>query len=187
MKGFDQAAAPPENMEQKAAPPSMEQAKGKPASPELAKEYEKFVGMGLMALSSEEFMPKAAQMLQSKMALPQAMAQIGVTIGAKIFKAARQQGKPINPAVLVHGGAELMGKIGEMAQAAGEDVSEEDVETAYYLAADQMNSMMAQDGAFDEDYAVEGQDEFMAQIGQEPVSRVQSMIAAARKKPMRDR
>ena len=194
MKGFDQAAAPQQEqaapspgMDQPPAAPSMEEAQRKPASPELQKEYEKFVGMGLMALTSEEFMPKAAQILQGKMALPQAMAQIGVVIGTKIFKAARKQGKPVSPEVLVHGGAELMGKIGEMAQAAGEDVSEEDVETAFYLAADQMNNIMAEDGAFEEDYVVEGADEFRTQVGEDQINKVAQKMMAARKQPIRNR
>ena len=76
-------------------------------------------------------------------------------------------------------------QIGEMAQAAGlEDVTDEDIETAYYLAADQLNDVLGAQGAFDAELAAEDEDEFLAQIGQEPVQRVQSRMQGARDQMM---
>ena len=150
MQGFDAPGM---------APPSAEAAKGQPASPEQQEQYNKFVLMGMSALLSEDFMPKAVQMLKSAPSKSDAMARIGSTIVGRMYDSAKQQGQPIDPTVMVHGGLEIMQQIGEMAQAAGlEDVTDEDIETAYYLAADQLNDVLGAQGAFDAELAAEDEE-----------------------------
>lgn len=145
-----------------AAAPSMDAAKGTPATEEEQDAYNRFVGMALMALSEKGFMEQAAKAIGDNPSKEDAMAKIGTTIVGRIYQASREQGAPVQPSVLLHGGAEIMQQIGEFATAAGHEVTPEQVETAFFLAADEMNDILAQQGALGEELAPEDEDEFMA-------------------------
>lgn len=167
--------------------PQREGAGTRPASPEEERQYSQFVGMALKALSADAFLPKAEKILTGSGDTVSGMAQLGASVVSRLYESAKEQGKPIAPVVLLHGGAAVMQEIGEMAKAAGRtDVTPEDVETAYFMAADMMNDYLAQTGDMAELFAAEDEDEFLAQIGDEQVNSVRQRLSGARERQVQN-
>lgn len=156
MNGFEAAMAggaqqaPQPEMDQKGFQPAGQD--GTPATPEQQAQYNKFVAMALLALYDDKFMPKAQAMLEKSPNVVDGMASLATAIVSRIYMAAKQQGSDIPPEVVLHGGYEIMAEIGEFANAIGiQGVGEEQVENAYYLAADKFRSTLDANGMLDKE------------------------------------
>lgn len=171
--GMAAGAAP----EQRA--PSREAQQEPNVTPEQQQEYNKFVGFSLMTMAQDGFLEKAKKAMEANPSIEDGMAQIGANVAYRVFTKARQEGQTISPAVLVHGGAEIMEKVGEMAGAAGIEVTPEQIEDAYYMAADIMNEKLTEMGIMDEEFAAEDAEDFMAQNSEE-VERVRGRVQGVR-------
>lgn len=175
MKGLSQAMGP----EQQAGP------KQKPASKEEQAEYNKFVGMGMTMLWSDQFMPTAEKMLKASPDEVEAMARLGVAIGSRIYDGAKKQGHDISPAVMLHGGLEIMQQITEFAIAAGiPKIGPEDTEDAYYLAADMFRAHLQGKGEIDPEASAADLDQITSSYGAEPVENAKGRIQNVQQRQM---
>jgi hypothetical protein len=127
---------------------------GTPATPEQQQQYNRFVAMSILMLYDEKFMPKAQQMLSGGTTPVDAMARIGSSIASRIYMGAKKQGAEIPAEVVLHGGWELMNEIRTFAQTTGAgEISDEQMEDAYYLASDMMRSTLQGAGMVDQEQA----------------------------------
>ncbi len=139
MKGFGAAQKPRPTAPQKQATENQE------------KQFELVLSQGKLALFDEEFMPHAAKLLETSPTPVDGMAKIGAAIGTQLYMSAFKSGNLIEPIVLIEAGRKLMDDVGEFANASGVTVSPDDVENAFYMAADMTRANLVSMGAFNQD------------------------------------
>ena len=116
-------------------------AEGETASPEEQALYNNFVSLALMHLHSEGMADRIAEQVRQGDPVEQ-IGRIAASIGMTVMRKAEEQGQAIPPDILLHGGAEIVSQVGEVAQAAGVQVGKQDLENALYVAADAVQSLM---------------------------------------------
>lgn len=160
-------------------------AQGKQASPELQAQYNRFVGMCLKLLWGEKFLPKVVKMFQKHPNQTDAMASIGAGIAQRIYMEAKKNGHEIPPEVLVHGGWEVMQEIATLAQAAGiKGIEPDEIETAYYLAADKVREALDQAGLIDPQMVQEQSEQVRQMAGDDLIGNVQQRVGGAQQKTL---
>lgn len=159
------------------------QVDGKQASPELQAKYNRFVAMGIMMLWDEKFTPKALAVFKEHPNQTDALASIGAAIAQRIYMKAKEQGDEIPPEVVVHAGWELMNEVAEFATAAGvQGIEPDEIETAYYLAADKVREALEKAGLMDPSVAQSGFEAAKSALGDEGVSAVRSRMQGSQQK-----
>ena len=188
MNGFGQAlsGAQQPTPSQPAPEPKVPQPQGmepQQASPEMQRVYNRFVGMCLMLLWGEKFLSKASKIIKAHPNETDAMAVIGSTIVQRVFLAADEQGRPIPPEVLLHGGLEVMHEVATFAQAAGvQGIEPDEIETAFYLAADKVRDGLIRAGKMDPQQMSEQFDQIKEMAGEEKLTDVQQRMQGAQQK-----
>lgn len=191
MNGFGQALGGPQQQAQAAtqqpAPgPTAPQPPGtepKQASPEQQRLYNRFVGMCMAMLWSEKFMASAAKIIKAHPNETDAMAVIGATIVQRVFVAADEQGEPIPPEILLHGGLEVMHEVATFAKAAGvEGIEPDEIETAFYLAADKVREGLIRAGKLDPQQLAEQFEQVKSLAGEEKLKDVEARMQGSQQK-----
>lgn len=175
---------------QQAAPQGLGQAEPKApgierqqASPELQAVYNRFVGLCMAMLWSDRFMSQASKIIQEHPDETDAMAMIGAAVVQRVYMAADQQGEPVPPEVLLHGGLEVMNEVATFAQAAGvQGIEPDEIETAFFLAADKVRAALEQAGKINPDEMAEQFEELRAMVGDDVVSATEQKLSGARQK-----
>lgn len=170
MQGFDGALG----AQGQAAP---EQQGGRQASPEEQAEYNKFVAMGVLMLYDKRFMETAREILEKSPQIVDGMARLGAAIATRIYTGAKKQGQEIPAAVILHGGWELMHEVKEFAVVAGfGDITEEDTENAYYMAADMFRSSLDGTGDLDPEAGQQEFEQMRKQYGDDMFAALASRV-----------
>ncbi|UWQ30269.1 hypothetical protein [Leisingera sp. M523] len=188
MNGFAQALGGQQHKEQPGPPqdakaPQVPGTEPKQATPEQQRVYNRFVGLSMAMLWSEKFMAKAAKIIKAHPNETDAMAMIGATIVQRVFMAADDQGEPVPPEVLLHGGLEVMNEVATFAQAAGvQGIEPDEIETAYYLAADKVREGLIQAGKLDPQELAGQFEQIKGMAGEEKLANVQGRLQGAQQK-----
>lgn len=144
-------------MEQMTPPTPAAQAMGGPreanATPEQQAAYNKFVGSALLhVFGDEKVMGKILGQIGDDPV--QDVGRTAANIGFVVLKKAQAAGETIPPEVILHGGQELVAVLAELAQAGKRiEMTPEDIEKAYYVAADTFRQMMQGEGGIDPETA----------------------------------
>jgi hypothetical protein len=119
-------------------------------SPEEQAQYDQFVANGMKLIFNEKVAPALIQRLQADPNPIHGLAATSVMIVSKLVESARQNGKEIDPDVIMHGGTEIMSSVAELAKAAKiHDFTPDEQEKAFYAAADMYTDQQAKNGTLD--------------------------------------
>lgn len=169
--------------QQEAAQGGMASAHGKQASKEMQAIYNRFVGACMLAIWDEKFMPKALQLFQSNPNQTDALASIAAGVVQRVFAGAKKKGTPIPMEVMVHGGLEVVQQVADFATAAGvQGIEPDEVETAYYLAADKVKEALVASGDLDLSNAEQDLEQVRSMAGDDVLSNVQSRMQGSQQK-----
>jgi hypothetical protein len=143
MQGLGAGAPQPQEDRAQAMTPNG----AKEATPEQQAQFDKFVQMSMVILYDPQFVQKAREMIRGPQGPVEGVADVGIAIVSRIIMQAQKERQQIDPAVILHGGWQVINYIAEVARlSAGVDLSDEDVETAYYLAADKLRAVLDKAG-----------------------------------------
>jgi hypothetical protein len=195
MEGFEQAmgqgaaAGPPSPAPQGApqAPQGAPQGgqapqNGVPATPEQQAQYNRFFAYSILMLYNEDFMPKVQELFQKTPTPIEAAARVGAAIATRIYTAALDKGAEIPTEVMLYAGQEVMGEIAEMARMAGlANLSPEDVETAYYMAADMVRHALEGAGKIGDIDGKQELDQIRGMIGDDRMGQVVDRMGQVQK------
>lgn len=137
--------------EQKREDPKAPEGKDAPGAemlptPELKAVYNQVYGATLSMLYSEKFMPKAEQAIQNAPTPEAGVSQIAAAIGAKVYKTAMQKGDDIPDEVMLLGGWRVVQEVADFARTdAGVEINDEQIETAFYMASEELRGMLGED------------------------------------------
>jgi len=121
-------------------------------SPEEQKQYDQFVKNGMNLIYDEGGLGKIVESLKGGENPIGGLANTLVSVVSRLEDSAEQNKQQISGDVLYHGGVELMEQLAEMAEAAKiHEFSEEDLESALYLALDQYRAMRQEQGKLPEE------------------------------------
>lgn len=155
LKQAPQGAAPPQGRPAPSAEPPMAQGPGQPGmaeeasnvSPEEQAEYDAFVTNGMQLIYNEQLMPQLLERIEGGGNPIEGLANAAALVVMRLEDSAEGQGQAISNDVKFHGGTELMEQLAELAEAAGiHEYSEEEVESAFYLALDTYRSTRQEQG-----------------------------------------
>lgn len=163
LKQPPQGGAPPSGMPQAQGGPPMAGATGQPmpagpgagppteeagnVSPEEQAEYEQFVTNGMQLMYNEELMPQLLERIEGAGNPVEGLANAAAMVVMRLEDSAEGQERAISEDVKFHGGTELLEQMAELAQEAGiHEYSEEEVESAFYLALDIYRSTRQEQG-----------------------------------------
>lgn len=152
MNGLGQAAAgmqPGQSAQIPEAGFSPETAQMRRAGPEEQQVYNQFVGLGMTMLYDDKFMDTAIKTMKAAPKPALGVSSVAANLAFRVYKEGIQQGKQIDDTILVHAGAELTGLVIELATAAGVQLSKQDEEEVYLLAADQFRDVAEDEGLLD--------------------------------------
>lgn len=146
---------------------------GTPATPQQQAQYNRFFAYSLLMLYDEKFLPKVQELFQKSPTPIEAAARVGAAIATRIYIGAEKQGSKIPPEVILYAGQEVMAEIAEMARSAGiADLSQEDVETAYYMAADMVRASLEGAGKIDKTNASQDFEQIRNMVGDDKLNQV---------------
>ena len=158
---------------------------GKQASPEMQSLYNRFVGACMLAIWDEKFMPKALKLFQQSPNQTDAMASIAAGVVQRVFAGAKKQGSQMPIEVMIHGGLEVVQQVADLASAAGvEGIEPDEIETAYYLAADKVRDALTKSGDLDASAADQDLEQLRSMAGEETFANVSSRMQSAQQKTM---
>lgn len=121
-------------------------------SPEEQAQYEEFVGNGLNLIYDEKGLQKLVTALESGGSPIEGLAHTLVGVVSRLEDSAKESGTPINGDVVLHGSVEIMEGLVEMSETAGiHEYSEEDMESAFFMAADMYRKMKQERGDLPEE------------------------------------
>jgi hypothetical protein len=144
-------------MEQMTPPTPAGEAMGGPqranATPEQQEAYNRFVGQALLhVFGDEKVMTKILDQIGDDPV--QDVGRTAANIGFVVLKKAEAAGETVPPEVILHGGQEIVGVLAEMAKAGKRiEMTPDDIEKAYYVAADIFRQMMQGEGGIDPETA----------------------------------
>lgn len=163
----------------------LKHATGVPATPEQQAQYNRFYAYSILMLYNEDFIPKVQELFQKSPNAVEAAARVGSAIATRIYMGASKNGATIPPEVMLHAGQEVMGEIAEMARVSGlADLSEEDVETAYYLAADMTRSALEKAGKIDGKNAQADLENIRSLVGDDKLNEIVQRMGAVQQQSM---
>lgn len=142
--GIDMAGGAPAGPPRAGGGQAPQMAEGEAASPEEQAAYEKFVSMALLHMHDDAVRPGLVEQMRKGDPV-RAIGQAAATLGMTLIQKARDAGEDIPVDVILHGGAEVVDALVEIAEAAGiggGEISEEDAERAYLEAADEFRDAM---------------------------------------------
>ncbi|GAB5434808.1 MAG: hypothetical protein EpisKO_41780 [Epibacterium sp.] len=158
---------------------------GKQASPEMQKVYNRFVGACMLVVWDEKFMPKALELFQKNPNQTDALASVTAGVVQRVFQEAKKKGTSIPLEVLVHGGLEVVQQVAEMATTGGvQGIERDEIETAFYLAADKLREVLVSSGDLDLSEAEQGLQQLRAAGGDDAFTNVQTRMQGAQQKTM---
>lgn len=129
--------------------------------PEEQKMHNEVYGMAVALLYSPQFREKAGEIFERAPTPAAAATSILVAIGAKVFQAAKDEGMEISSNVLASSSWMVMQELAEFSEkVVGQPLSDEQIEAAFYAAADRMQPIAAKLG----NVRFEPDPEMMAQI-----------------------
>lgn len=132
-------------------------------SPEEQAMYDKFVDNGLSLIFDEKAAPQLLNRIKSAPNPVEGLAATTVMVVSRLRDSAENSGQQIEPAVLLHGGAELMENIAMLAKASGvHEYSESEMEQATYAAMDQYGDQAVKSGKVDKQAVAQDFQEMMA-------------------------
>lgn len=106
-------------------------------TPEEQEQYNQFVTNGMQLMYSEQSMPQLIQTIKSGGTPVEGIANALATLVMRLEDSSGQQGAEISGDAKFHGASEILGQMAELAEQAGvPEFSEEDIESALYLALD---------------------------------------------------
>lgn len=121
------------------------------ASAEEQQLYNRFVAQTMLLLYDDKFMPTALEMVRKATTPMEGIARVVSAVGMRVFKAAQEAGDQIPGSILLHAGLEVTGLAAEMAAAAGlKPLTPEEIEAAFYLAAEKFAAAAKSAGMVDE-------------------------------------
>lgn len=130
-----------------AAPEGMAPDGATPATPEQQAQFDKFVAMGMAILYDPQFIPRARAVIAGEGEAVEGIAEVAVGIVGRIFMQAKKEGEDIDPAVVLHGGWQIINYVAEVARvSANVEISPEDIEAAFYIAADKFRQTLEKNG-----------------------------------------
>lgn len=147
-----QAPQQPAPQPQAAGQPMQQPAQGgtpdaQEATPEQRAQFDQFVSTGMAILFDPQFVNTARQRIEGDDNPIDAVAEVATNIVNRIFTEAMKQGEDIDQLVVLHGGWQILNYVAEVAQVgAGVEMAPEDIETAFYLAADKFRKMLEAEG-----------------------------------------
>lgn len=119
-------------------------------TPEEQAQYDRFVDNGLKIIFDEKTAPQILKRLQASGNPIEGLASATVNVVLGLKDSAEKAGQKLDPAVLLHGGAELMENIAELSDAAGvHKFTPEELEQATYAAMDQYGTIEKERGTLD--------------------------------------
>lgn len=127
---------------------------GTNATPEQQAAYNRFVGTALLHIYDEKVMPKIVGQIGEDVVND--IGRAAANVGFVVLKKAQQKGETVPPEVILHGGQEVVASIAELvAKAKGIEMDPQQVEQAYYVAADTFRQMMQGEGGTDPETAAQ--------------------------------
>lgn len=158
---------------------------GKQASPEMQKTYNRFVGACMLVVWDEKFMPKALELFQNSPNQTDALASVTAGVVQRVSQEAKKRSQPIPLEVMVHGGLEVVQQVADMATTGGiQGIEPDEIETAFYLAADKVRDVLVASGDLDLSEAKQGMEQLRAAGGEDVLSNVQTRMQGAQQKTM---
>ena len=150
-------------------------------TPQMQAAYNKVYGSTLKLLYSEPFMQKAEEMVKRAKTPEAGVAQIAATIAARIYMGAKKAGDEIPDEVMLLAGWQVMQEIADFARTdVGVEMSDEQVETAFYLASDELKGMLGEGQNLGASVTPEDQQKLMEMSGgEEGAAQRKQRIAAA--------
>lgn len=148
---------------------------GQPVTPEMQDEYTKFVSLGILMLLNEKTLTATVELFEETPNVVDSVAQVASSIVVRLYASAKQQGQEVSPEVVLHGGWEILNETAALAAKAGaQELTPDEIEDAFYIAADKVRAMMEKEGLIDEgatdpDTAVE---QMRAQMGDDGIKAV---------------
>lgn len=145
-------AAMPAGNPQGAPAPEMEDGGGQPnVSPEEQAQYEAFVNAALTLISDDNTEAGLLKSLGGSKDPILSLASTAVNVVKRVEAAAAKKNQQIPGEIILHGGQEIVEALAAMAAAAGiHDYTPEEVEGAFYRAADMYREDKAAAGEIDE-------------------------------------
>ena len=161
-------------------PQSQDQAPQRQATDEQQAQYNKFYAKTVELLFNEQFLQAGAKLLQQAPTVVDGMARIGATVASRVYMQAAKEGAPPEPIVVIESGREIMAEVADFAKALEYEVSDEDIETAYYMAADLMRQTLVDAGVIDEEAMLDEASELGKSYPPDQMQPITDKVAAAR-------
>lgn len=121
----------------------------KQATPEQQASFDKFLAASRSLLFDDSFLEKGANIMSQAATTVDGMARIGASIASRIYMQAAKEGEIIETIVLVEAGRVFMNDIADFAKALNHEVSEDDIDDAYLMAADMVRKTLDDSGLLD--------------------------------------
>lgn len=116
-------------------------------SPEEQAAYEKFVDNGLKLIADQKMAPQILKRIREAEKPAEGLAAMTVSVVVRLEQSARESGRPVDPAIVLHGGQELLEAIAQMATAFDvHQFTPEEIESAAYIAMDQYGTQAVGNG-----------------------------------------
>jgi type III secretion system FlhB-like substrate exporter len=115
-------------------------------SPEEQAQYTQFVENAMAMMYDDKMMPTLIQQLKTGDKPAEALGNAVATIVMRLEDSAKDKGIDLSGDVMFHGATEILEQLVELAEAAGVEVSEEDMESALYIGLDTYRSTRQQQG-----------------------------------------
>jgi|GEM_PF-6287152 len=121
-------------------------------TPEEQAAYERFVDNGLKIIANEKMAPHILKRIQEAEQPAEGLAAASVNIIVRLEQSAQENGRQLDPAILLHGGQELLEAIANMATAFDVHAfTEKEIESALYIAMDQYGTQAVANGTLNKD------------------------------------
>lgn len=142
-------------------PPRAGMENAKKATPEQQQKYNEFVSFSMQALYDEKFMGNAIKLIKTARSPVEGIARVAASVASRVYISAKKNGYDLPGEVILHGGAEVLELVKEMAEASGVAALDEDqTESAFYLAADIFRSSLDGRGMIDKGAVMQDIQEF---------------------------
>jgi len=159
MVGFNMSGpAEAQRQEQPVAAPAMgaemaaggEQEGAPNVTPEEQKAYEQFVGNALTMISDPKTRSGILASLEGDGNPQEGLAMTASTVVKQVADSARQNGMKLSGDVLLHGGQEIVESLADVQASAGiADLSDKEIEGAFFRGLDLYREMSTKDGSLD--------------------------------------
>lgn len=165
--GQPAGAMPPGEMQ--GGPSTGQKPGAAPATPEEQAAYDAFMGLFMTTLYDDATMPTVIEMMRKAPTPMEGASRAVVMIGVRVLEAAKEAGDDVPLHVVMHAGLEAVALVAELAAAAGApQMSAQQIEATYFLAADKFGAVARQRGLLEvspDDIDVEGMEQLAAETG----------------------